>query len=145
MNLPSVIVSLVLFAICLPTMLAGYSRAAATIWDSKAEQHAVAVAAWSAAEALEGGGCAALDGDNDSSNGYMRDISRLAGTDMTPPNGDFEVSCFESRQIAWPPPVTQTHPATVTTTTVPVLSITTEWVRLNGTARKLELSVLDTS
>ena len=54
MNLPSVIVSLVLFAICLPTMLAGYSRAAATIWDAKAEQNAVAVAAWHAAIVSKG-------------------------------------------------------------------------------------------
>lgn len=145
MNLPSVIVSLVLFAICLPTMLAGYSRATATIWDSKAEQNAVAVAAWSVAEALEKGGCSALDDDNDSDNGYTQDVPRLAGTEMKPPNGGFVVSCLESRQIAWPPPVVGAAPVCdPSAVCVPVLSVTTKWVRLNGSARSLELTVLDT-
>ena len=172
MNLPSVIVSLVLFAICLPTMLAGYSRATATIWDAKAEQQAVAVAAWHAVSRQQNGCDERIDvnpdedadgdrdfgndqdnrqvdgnndGDYDDPTDYWQvdGIKALVGGDKFLPHDGFSVSCAHSQKIAWPPPVTPTYPPAVTTVPVPVLSVTTEWAKLNGTARSLSLTVLE--
>ena len=133
MNLPSVIVSLVLFAICLPTMLHGYSRATATIWNAKAEQHAVAVASWHAAIVSEDG-CGSYSPPK-----VVAGL--LLGEDLTPPNGDFTVSC-DTTDITWPPEVTSKSPTGAESGAV--ASLTTKWSKLNGTARSVSLTVLET-
>ena len=149
MNLPSVIVSMVLFAICLPVFLNNHSRAAATIWNAKAEQQAVAVSAWHAASRLQKGCPANVDADNDGDFDDPTDYWQMDGIDGLLPGDDFlphegfSVVC-KIECAAWPPtptPAPHSDPPCADSQ-AEVLTVTTTWEKLNGTERSFPLSIL---
>lgn len=143
--LMSVLVAMVLFGISLPAVIHLHMRATAMSWNARAEQQAVAVAAWHAVEARTGG-CDELDADSDADNGYNPPtVTALAGQKLLPPDG-FVVAC-SSGKLAWPPPLTAPAAAAAaaaacTAGEACVLTVTTTWTRLDGTSRALPLRVL---
>lgn len=152
--LTSVLIAMVLFGISLPAVIHLHMRATAMSWNARAEQQAVAVAAWHAAQARTGG-CDDLDADKTLDGYNAPTVTALAGQKLLPPDG-FVVDCA-TEPTDWPPPLTTTTttPA-ATTTTAPqpatlckpeaevacVLTVTTNWTRLDGTSRSLPLRVL---
>ena len=86
MSLPSVVVSMVIFGICLTSMLQGFARGTAAMWNARVNQEATAVAAWHSAVAQQQG-CSS----------YPQTVTSLAGRDVLPHEG-FTVRCGRERR-----------------------------------------------
>ena len=137
MSLPSVVVSMVIFAICLTAMLQGYARGTAAMWNARVLQEATAVAAWYSAEAQQQG-CQTP----------TTTVPNLAGRNVLPHDG-FDVTC-DSTGISWPPPVTTLPGFTSPPSCDPVvdadcaakLTVTVEWDNRSHVSRSYEQTVL---
>lgn len=127
MNIPSVIVALVLFGVCVPMMLTAHARGAAAAWNAAAEQQAAAVAAWYTA-------AAAADGCPPPP---IPPVERLLPDDARfLPHAGFTVTCT-AHSVPWPPP-----PADPGRIQFRRVDVTVAWERLNGATRILPFTTL---
>ena len=133
-TLVSVVVSMVIFGMCFTAMLQGYTRATAATWNARVGQQAAAVAAWHTAEAQQNG-CSAST---------VTGLKELGGHQLLPYDG-FTVTCDDTRQIEWPPPLIVHSPCDPDDVCVEVLAVTVEWVNRGQVLRSLRYAVIGPS
>ena len=129
MSLPSVVMSMVIFGICLTAMLQNYARGTAAMWNGRVNQEATAVAAWHSAQ-WQQQGCPTSP---------PPPVMTLAGRDVLPHEG-FTVTCTKTADVDWPPALV--NGGTPGTDNGESLTIAVEWSNRSHVSRSYEQVVL---
>lgn len=127
MSLTSVVVSMVLFGVCVTAMLQGYAQGTATVWNARVNQEATAVAAWHSTQ-WQQQGCPTSSADP---------VMALAGRGVLPHEG-FTVNCAKTA-LDWPPALVRGAPGTDSGET---LTITVGWDNRSHVSRSYSQTVL---